>query len=97
MNHSPCTGVAVEGNTGYAAAEGTPGLYVFDVSDPVKPHHLGSCRLPDGAMTVTVSKGIAYVSDSGGGVQLVDVSNPSSPTLIGRLRHAWVCLVYAGG
>lgn len=57
------------------AAPGEDRLLTVDVSDPANPRQLGSLGLPSPA-SLTVSDGIAYVTDTTGGLWLVDVSDP---------------------
>jgi hypothetical protein len=44
---------------------------------------LGSFDTPALATTVTVDKGVAYVPDGNGGLQVIDVSNPARPAFLG--------------
>jgi hypothetical protein len=61
-------------------ADGSGGMEVIDVSDPILPVTAGYCSLPDGATGVDISWPFVFVSDYIlGGVQVVDVSVPVFP------------------
>jgi hypothetical protein len=80
--------LTVVGGVAYLANEA--GLELVSVTDPFHPYHLGYIQLqdyvgaPNGTGSVAVSGTIAYVTASWAGLDIVDVSNPSSPTLIGN-------------
>ncbi len=59
-----------------------PGMGTFriDITDPSQPRLLGGYRAPDFIRDVFIINGIAYVS-SMAGLYLVDISNPSHPTI----------------
>jgi len=89
---SNCTAVCVEGNYAYVGER--PWLTVLDVSVASAPVVAGRVLLSHGPTDVFVSSGFAYVawSDLGGGLQIVDISDPSSPTLrasYGLPGNAW--------
>ncbi len=79
--------IAVAGNIAYIPNEW--GLNLVSISDPSHPAELGFVRLweycgaPDAAVGVDVSSIFAYVASENAGLEVVDVSNPLSPTLIG--------------
>ncbi|MEI7988263.1 MAG: carboxypeptidase regulatory-like domain-containing protein, partial [Chloroflexota bacterium] len=67
-------------------ADGSMGLRLIDVSDPLHPTQLGFYDTPGEANRVALSPqaAYAYVADGfGGGVQVVDVSNPTSLVSLG--------------
>lgn len=66
-------------------------LHVFDVSVPASPRRVGEVSLPGFEPAVRVVDKVAYVtswanwsSPEGGGLTLIDVSEPSSPVLLSR-------------
>ncbi|HEC33286.1 MAG TPA: hypothetical protein ENI37_01045, partial [Chloroflexi bacterium] len=80
------TSVAVEGKYAYVAVmpggEGQ-GLHVVDVSDPTRAGLVGYVLNYTGAYRdMVVSEGVAYVADEWG-LEVISVTNPYSPTLIG--------------
>ena len=82
--------VEVVGTTGYLAQG--PSLVVMDLSDPANPQELGRAILPDLAQDVSVVGSYAYVADDDSGLQILNISNPAAPTLVGTLRHPRLCL-----
>jgi len=69
---------------------GKYGLQVVDVRNPRSPSVLGFCPTPAPATGVCLSDGLAYLSiaygfgyNPAGGFQIIDISDPSSPTLKG--------------
>lgn len=61
------------------------GLWLIDVSNPQAPFLLGECTTPGLAAGVTVLGNVAYIADNFAGVQIVDVSYPSNPRIVGNL------------
>ena len=81
------SGVAVSGD--YACiADGTNGLVVFDVSAPTVPQKVATYPTPGTAVKVVIRGNYAYVADGiggqNGGLEIVNISNPASPSLAGR-------------
>ncbi|RMF94460.1 MAG: hypothetical protein D6734_07725 [Candidatus Schekmanbacteria bacterium] len=68
--------------------DGSEGLQIIDVSNPVSPTLLATYEnnsdIYNGkTLDVAISGTVAYIAEQIGGLQIVDVSNPSSPTNIG--------------
>jgi len=78
------TGVAVSGPYVYVTEEQPGMLVVFDVSNPAAPESLGSVSLPapTQGIRMDVSGSFVYVPDSGAGLQIIDVSDPTTPTIV---------------
>ncbi len=77
--------VAINGNLAYVGCG--PRLHVVDVTDAANPVLLGRSPVAPGlAMGIAVQGGYAYVAGGQGGVWIVDVSDPTSPTLAGRFE-----------
>ena len=72
--------VQVVGTYAYVA-DGSSGLRIIDVSNPLAPIPKGSYDTPGNALGVQVIGTCAYVSDGTYGLELFDVSNPASPVL----------------
>lgn len=68
---------------------------ILEVSDPARPAQLGSLPLPGQIEAVQVAGNLAYLADGGrynsvgtflgGGLRVVDVSDPSNPVMFGGL------------
>jgi hypothetical protein len=76
-------GVAVSGAHAYVAAQ-TAGLQIIDISDTENPVIVGSTPIPEYATAVAVSGDYAYVGWSGG-LDVIDITNPQTPSSVGRL------------
>lgn len=80
------SGVWVENNLLYTVSSSL-GLKIHDVSDPGAVNTLGDLSLEGYPSRVCASDNYAYVANStsnpGGGVQVVDVSDPENPVLAG--------------
>jgi len=78
--------VAVSGEAAYVADSNA--LQIIDIGSPSDPVLLATYETPGIAVGVAVSGGVAYVSDRGvphrvpGGLHILDVSDPTSPSLI---------------
>jgi hypothetical protein len=73
--------VAVEGS--HAFVTGTFGLAIFDVADPTLPTLIASLALSGIGDEVAVSDNRVYATVSKGGLQVVEVSDPSHPIILG--------------
>jgi hypothetical protein len=80
FNVSSYGSVDVSGTRAYVQQGG---LAIFDVTNPDAPVRIGSHPEAGG---ITVSGGMAYLAQGSSGLRIVDVSNPSSPTLRGHLN-----------
>jgi hypothetical protein len=58
-------------------------LRVIDVSVPTQPTQVARLKLPSGAFGLDLSGDYCYVADWYGGIQVVDVSSPSDPHIVG--------------
>ncbi len=74
--------VEVRADRAYLAA-GTSGLLVVDVSDPLKPNHLGGFKTAGNAVGVKLVEDLAYVAVGTGGLHVIDVGNPTNLTSVG--------------
>jgi len=66
-------------------------LYVIDVSDPEDPVEIGSYENAGGITDVVGVGATAYLTD-GGGLSVVDLSEPTAPDLLGRVPMNAVAL-----
>jgi hypothetical protein len=73
----------VAGNTVYVAAGSS--LLTIDVTNPLLPKFLGSVNIPDVAWDVVLAGNLAYVAAGSAGLQIVNVSNLTSPAIVGSL------------
>ena len=80
----PCYDVAIADNYAYVACR-TAGLVVTDIS--AAPTHEIVCSLNTHyALGVTLDGSIAYIADGGAGIQVIDVSDPLAPWLLGNFE-----------
>jgi hypothetical protein len=64
--------------------EDTKGLYSFDISDPANPVFLGRyATLQSSGYDVRVQGNYAYVGDNLGGLEIIDVTDPTNMTTLG--------------
>jgi len=77
--------------TGYLAlvADIEMGLRIIDLSDPTHLRELAVVPMRSGALSVTVTEGIAYVGVNGGPLLAIDVSDPRNPREIGSTDLLW--------
>jgi hypothetical protein len=89
---SPVAGLELIGTRLFVANEGS-GLEILDVSNPAVPVRFGGLDYPGWNIhDVAVSEDLAILADGSGYVHVVDVSNPTWPTLVGSVRvleHPW--------
>ena len=80
-------------------ATNASGWGVGSVSLPHKsPVLLGNCDTPDEANGVWVDGGIAYVADYDAGMQVINVTDPRSPTsLSSYINNTTICEVWVDG
>ena len=83
-NHTDIKDIAVAGHYAYTSNFGGDGFRVLDVNDPTNIHQIGSYNPPWGAAGgIAVVYPYAYVSDTGGGLRILNVTNPAQPSEIG--------------
>lgn len=83
-------GLAVEGSIACVAMDISPtgprGIQVLDVSDPQDPHVVGNFQQSGlGCYDVAVRDGVAVAACGIDGLLTVDLSDPTSPSLLGSL------------
>lgn len=77
-----CTGkIQVVGDRAY---EANGHVQIVHLSDPQNPTVEGTYLPLVQAKTVAIAKNLAYVTDSDRGLMILDVTNPLSPTVLGR-------------
>ena len=74
-------GVALKGNYAYVG-EGR-NLLVLDISTPSSPSRVGRVQLPGLIMDDATFGNYIYVADGDGGLQVLDISNPTVPVIRG--------------
>ncbi len=84
----PADDVAISGDLAFIVDGGNPGiLSVVDISDPTAPMAVGSVGLSDGSswppFSVTISGDHAFIA--GGGLDIVDITDPVNPEVAGHL------------
>ena len=76
-------GAAIAGH--YAYVNAATWFHVYDISEPQAPDSIGSCILGwPWYRGATVAANHVYVCDLMGGVRIVDVTNPASPSPAGQ-------------
>lgn len=83
--------VAVSGTHAYVTNTLLPGLQVVDIRDPTSPQILGSTSTPGTALGVWAADSLAYVAAAYSGLQIIDSSNPRSPTVgsVDTVSDSW--------
>jgi hypothetical protein len=74
-------GVQASSNSAYVISYF--GLHVINVSDPTNPDELGFLSLDKNPNDIAMSGMYAYIATQGGGLSVIDVSNPYQPVEIG--------------
>jgi hypothetical protein len=64
----------------YAYVHSPPDLVILDIADPRVPEIISTFHMESGFMGMVVSGGYIYL----GGLYIVDISDPSDPTLVGN-------------
>ena len=78
-------GIALQGSYAYLATDS--GLCVVDISIPIRPTPVGhyySNNLSVWTTDVAIHNNLAFLTQWGIGLRVIDVSNPFSPTLVGE-------------
>lgn len=75
-------GIHIEGNIAYVA-DGTRGVQIFDISNPLAPSLLYTYDTEGFTYQVQVEGNYAYLADWEAGLKVLDVSFPDSPALVG--------------
>ncbi len=73
--------IHVVGNYAYISCRYS--MEIFDVSDPYSIRHLGSHQYLDRSYHLFVEPPYAYVASSPHGLEIIDVSDPENPYLVG--------------
>jgi hypothetical protein len=79
---------------GYAyvsCAKGFSGLYVLDVSNPLRPQKIATFT-PSSGHSIAIARSETYLYLLGAGLSILDVSNPRAPRVIGAyddVPNAW--------
>jgi subtilisin-like proprotein convertase family protein len=83
-NDGDAQGVAISGTLAYVADGNRNRMRVLNVADPASIVQVGLYTATAPIYDVAVVGNTAYVAASYGGLQLVNVSNPASPQLLGQ-------------
>ena len=81
----------IDGNIMYVA-NGTRGIEIFDISDPADPQFLGGFITGGESRDIELvdyaapARKVAFVADSGGGMLVLDVTDPANITQLHRSR-----------
>jgi len=77
--------VALEGDLVYTA--NVPGLQIWSIADPAHMEMLGSIPEPGFPWDIALDGDYAYVPAVGGGMQIIDVGDPTAPTGVGSIAN----------
>lgn len=82
-----CTGIAVSGNTAYLAdsSSSSSGIRIVDVTLPDKPEQVSVFEVNGRVMALAASGQYLYVGNRDTGLEIYDISKPSTPELKGRV------------
>jgi len=78
-----CEGIATSGTYAYVAAGGA-GLKIYNISTPSNPTLISSIDSLEYCESVVISGQYAYVA-AGSRSFIIDITNPASPTYVGRI------------
>ena len=77
--------VALDGDYAFVA-DGVEGLAVFEIHEDATPVKVAQIDLPAFSRAIDVAEGWVFLASDDGGVQVVDVSDPTNPAFAGVLR-----------
>ena len=60
------------------------GMKILDISDPSNPAYISEVQMPPEAHSVVIRDSLAYISDFVPGLYIVNISDPTSPVLLGN-------------
>ena len=86
--------VAVSGDYAFVADGG--GLTVVDIRDPFALAVVGSVAVPGWGRRITLTGGHAFVADPETGLQIIDISDPAHPEIVGSVGEAAVQAAISG-
>jgi parallel beta-helix repeat protein len=66
-------------------------LLIHDVSDPVRPQQVGALVFADLVRAVTVDETRAYVAAGSSGLHVIDLRDPSTPSLVASWNSPGTC------
>jgi hypothetical protein len=103
----PADDVYVAGHYAYTISRNA-GLRVLDISDPAAPQEIGALDVPGQASDIYVVGKYAYVAEEpdwdqdcecsvGGGLRVIDVSDPAAPVKVGAYTGYGCSRVYVAG
>lgn len=75
-------------------AAGAAGLLIIDVSQPSAPEVVGHYDTGSDAHSVTLGDSVAYVGNYFGGISIIDVADPTNPTLINTFATTVFQMIY---
>ena len=81
----------------YAYVAASDSVEIVDLSTLEAPAIIGSVATPGTAQDLAVSGNYLYVADGSQGIQVVDVSDPASPTIVGSLGGVSASIVSVDG
>ncbi len=71
-------------------------LWIFSVADPTHPTVVNTVDFQASAQRIAIVGNRAYVTVTGKGLQILDISNPASPQLLGKFPEGGAFIAVAG-
>lgn len=81
---SPVSDIKIEGEILYVA-DGSSGLYIVDISDPLNPTEKSVFNSGGFAETLVIKGTTIYLANGSEGLQIIDVSYPGKPVSVGQI------------
>jgi len=75
--------IAVKGNHAFLTANSRK-LSVYDIGDGKTWRKIAECATPKSAENVIVRDNVAYVAGCRGGLQIINISDPENPVIVGE-------------
>ena len=84
IGNNPFNTIYVSGAYAYITSHRQAKVFIYDISDPANPFLASECDCPEAAQDLTIENSYALVADGGGGLAVIDISDPLHPALIGN-------------
>ncbi len=85
-----------EETTSTSSATNTTRLWIFSVADLTHPTVANTVDFQASAQRIAIVGNRAYVTVTGKGLQILDISNPASPQLLGKFPEGGAFIAVAG-
>ena len=85
--------IAVSGTYAYLPRSSPNGFTIINVSNPARPTYVTSYTLSSSPQAISISGKYVLVASSSDGLQVIDVSNPTTPIRVGQVALANVSAI----